>query len=109
MQMDILKIVETLQSYSGEGEFAEAVANAVDLLIEQGERIADLENQIATVNGGWIPVSLGFLPEEHGSYLCRVKSTGGFCQTILQYDMYGFRNGHIYTDDVTHWMPLPGV
>lgn len=23
------------------------------------------------------------------------------------YDKGGFVEGHIYTDDVTHWMPLP--
>ena len=58
----------------------------------------------------WVPVALGFLPEEHGRYLCVVRSfafPGRFYRTILQYDNYGFREGNIYTDDVAYWMPLP--
>lgn len=57
----------------------------------------------------WIPVTER-LPQEGGRYMCNVKSfafPGSFYQTILKYDKYGFREGHIYTDDVTHWMPLP--
>lgn len=115
--MDIFKVVETLQSYSGDligykldNVFAEAVTEAVSLLISQGEQIADLENKLATVNGGWVPVELGFFPEEDGRYLCNVRSSlfrKSFYQMILYYDKHGFRDGHIYTDDVTHWMPLP--
>lgn len=63
--MTILKIIETLQIYSEDfiaykldGQFANAVTEAVSLLIGQGEQIADLENKLATVNGGWIPTSL---------------------------------------------------
>ena len=58
----------------------------------------------------WVPVALGFLPEEYGRYLCVVKSfafPGCFYQAIMQYDKYGFREGNIYTDDVVYWMPLP--
>ena len=51
--MEILKIVETLQSYSEDtvaykldGVFANAVTEAVALLIGQGEQIADLENEL---------------------------------------------------------------
>lgn len=57
----------------------------------------------------WIPVSER-LPKEYGRYLCNVKSflfPGSFYQTILQYVEGGFIEGRIYTDDVTHWMPLP--
>lgn len=60
-------------------------------------------------NHGWIPVTER-LPEEDGRYLCYVKSfafTDSFYWAILQYDKYGFREGNIYTDGVTHWMPLP--
>lgn len=48
--------------------------------------------------------------EENGRYLCNVKSfafPGSFYRAIMQYDKYGFRDGHIYEDGVTHWMPLP--
>ena len=57
----------------------------------------------------WIPVTER-LPEENDYYLCCVKS---FCHpgrtyiNILECTKHGFKEGHIYTDDVTHWMPLP--
>ena len=57
----------------------------------------------------WIPVTER-LPEDNGRYLCNVKSfafPGCFYQAILQCDKHGFKEGNIYTDDVTHWMPLP--
>ena len=57
----------------------------------------------------WIPVTEG-LPEVGDRCLCNVKSfafPGSFYQAILKYDKYGFVEGCIYTDDVTHWMPLP--
>jgi hypothetical protein len=60
----------------------------------------------------WVPTALGFFPEEHGRYLCVVRSfafPGRFYQSILQYDNYGFREGNIYTDDVAYWMPLPNL
>ena len=78
--VEILKIIETLQIYSEDfiaykldGQFANAVTEAVSLLISQGEQIADLENKLATVNGGWIPTSLGLYPDKQGTYLCLVK------------------------------------
>lgn len=59
---------------------------------------------------GWIPVTER-LPEENDRYLCNVKSfafPGCSYLAILHYDKHGgFREGNIYTDDVTHWMPLP--
>lgn len=49
--MEILKVVEALQTYSEDAiaykldsQFANAVSEAVKLLIEQGEQIADLQN-----------------------------------------------------------------
>ena len=51
--MTILKIIEALQSYSEDvlaykldGGFANAVTEAVSLLISQGEQIADLQNEL---------------------------------------------------------------
>ena len=64
---------------------------------------------VEVVRDMWIPVTER-LPEEPDRYLCNVKSfafPGSFYQAILRYDKYGFREGNIYTDDVTHWMPLP--
>ena len=57
----------------------------------------------------WIPVTER-LPEEDGRYLCNTRSfafPGSFYQTIMKYEKGGFIEGYIYTDDVTHWMPLP--
>jgi hypothetical protein len=49
-------------------------------------------------------------PDSNGRYLCNVKSfafPGKYYVTILKYDRGEFMEGNIYTDDVTHWMPLP--
>lgn len=49
-------------------------------------------------------------PKYDGRYLCNVKSfafPGCFYQTILTYDKYGFRDGNVYEESVTHWMELP--
>ena len=57
----------------------------------------------------WIQVTER-LPEEDGRYLCNTRSfafPGSFYQTIMKYEKGGFIEGYIYTDDVTHWMPLP--
>ena len=57
----------------------------------------------------WIPVN-DMLPEEGDRYLCRLKSfafPGSFYQSILRYDKYGFQDGGVYEEGVTHWMPLP--
>ena len=56
----------------------------------------------------WIPVSER-LPK-YGRYLCNVKSMafrGAPYQAILKYENGGFIEDGIYTDFVTHWMPLP--
>ena len=57
----------------------------------------------------WIPVTER-LPDEGDRCLCRLKSfafPGSFYQMILRYDKLGFRDGGVYEDGVTHWMPLP--
>lgn len=49
-------------------------------------------------------------PDTGGRYLCNVSSyafRGSFYQTILTYDKYGFRDGNVYEESVTHWMELP--
>jgi hypothetical protein len=49
-------------------------------------------------------------PDINGRYLCNVSSyafRGSFYQTILTYDKYGFRDGNVYEESVTHWMELP--
>lgn len=76
-----------------------------EYLLANGVVISKME----TTTQRWIPVTER-LPEEGGRYLCYVKSfafKGAFYTTILHYDKYGFVEGNIYTDDVTHWMPLP--
>lgn len=56
----------------------------------------------------WIPVTER-LPEREGRYLCvkRIGKSGAVYVTMMNGDGYGFSMEHIYTDDVTHWMPLP--
>ena len=101
---------EDFIAYKTDTHFARAVTEAVSLLISQGEQIADLENKISTMNGGWIPTKLGFLPEEHGQYLCNVKShafPGSYYPAVLRYNQNGFNCGNICNEDVTHWMPIP--
>lgn len=115
--MDILKIVEGLQSYSEsligcklDLEFAEAVTEAVSLLISQGEQIADLENKLATVNGGWIPVALGFLPEEFVSVLAYIPSEAPLPtvkEAYLANNCWSTKSWIYNRSEVTHWMPMP--
>ena len=63
--MEILKIVKTLQepgfvllNYKMGAEFAQAVEDAVSLLVAQGERIADLDDKLEKLN------ATGLTPEE---------------------------------------------
>lgn len=61
------------------------------------------------VGSKWIPVTER-LPEDKDLYLCLVKSyafPGRKYYAILRYDKHDFLENGIYTDDVTHWMPLP--
>ena len=50
------------------------------------------------------------MPDPGARVLCVVKSFAfpgrKYCK-IMRCDMYGFNENGIYTDDVTHWMPLP--
>ena len=115
--MDILKIVETLQLYSEDligykldNVFASAVSDAVSLLISQGEQIADLENKLATVDGGWIPVALGFLPEEYISVIVHIPTDAPFPTVREAYrvdDSWVTKSWVYSTKEITHWMPLP--
>lgn len=77
--MEILKIITTLQSYSEDilaykldGSFAGAVTEAVSLLVQMGERIAELEEQ-----NQWVPVSER-LPDSgvHVLVCCEIRSAG---------------------------------
>lgn len=80
-----------------------------DLLYSSPAIIATNEEIIPIYPYRWIPVTER-LPEEDGYYLCNVRSfafRGSFYAAMLKYDKGGFIEGHIYTDDVTHWMPLP--
>ena len=79
------------------------------------EAVADylLDNGVTFVKDtnvpSWIPVAER-LPEGHGKYLCILKSgafRGRYYQMIMYHDQHGFRDGRVYYDDVTHWMPLP--
>ena len=57
----------------------------------------------------WISVE-DRLPNEDGYYLCCIKSSlfpNRIYIDILECDKGSFEEGHIYTDTVTHWMPLP--
>lgn len=76
--------------------YKEALGLALYALREQEER-------------RWIPVT-ELLPDPGDRVLCVVKSfafPGSKYYNILRYDRYGFNENGIYTDDVTHWMPLP--
>ena len=58
----------------------------------------------------WIPVTERLPTKDGYRVLCNIKSSafpGCFYQSILRYDKYGFRGSDVYTEDVTHWMPLP--
>ena len=57
----------------------------------------------------WISVD-NRLPEEDGYYLCCIKSSlfpDRVYIDILECTKSSFEEGHIYTDTVTHWTPLP--
>ena len=77
-----------------------------DLLIQDLRREnAELRARVPK----WISVD-DKLPEEDGYYLCCIKSslfTDRVYIDILECDKGSFEEGHIYTDTVTHWMPLP--
>lgn len=77
---------------------------AADMLEELAAEAARLREE-----SRWIPVEEQ-MPKEEGRYHCIVKSfafPGQSYQALLFCDSNGFREGNIYTDDVTHWKPMP--
>lgn len=83
----------------------------IDLLcyIPGAEEIADFFLANGVTFQKWIPVTERF-PDVGDRVLCLVKSfafPGSKYYNILRYDKYGFHDSGVYTDDVTHWMPLP--
>lgn len=81
-------------------DFVEAVETVLAMLKSQDANGVTVQQ--------WIPASEP--PKECGRYYCNVKShafPGSFYQDILHFDQYGFHDSGIYTDAVTHWMPLP--
>lgn len=112
--MEILKVVEALQSYQEEviaykteSRFAHTVQEAISLLIGQGEQIADLQNEAR-----WIPVSERCPDAEwilHGEQTGHeleviVKIEYAETATVLFYD--GHDGEKIYYP-VSHWKPMP--
>lgn len=89
------KLIELLRDVQYLGGLEEKIA---DHLIANGVTVQK-----------WISVK-DRLPEKNGYYLCNVKSflfPGRTYINILECDKDAFKEGHIYTDGVTHWMPLP--
>ena len=81
-------------------------------MTEKDLMIQDLRRENAKLRARvpqWIAVE-DRLPEEDGYYLCCIKSSlfpDRVYIDILECDKSSFEEGHIYTDTVTHWMPLP--
>ena len=81
-------------------------------MTEKDLMIQDLRRENAELRARvpkWISVD-DRLPEEDGYYLCCIKSSlfpDRIYIDILECDKGSFEEGHIYTDTVTHWMPLP--
>lgn len=77
--MEILKIVETLQSitpdlisYKLGATFACAVEEAVSLLVTQGERIADLETKLQALNATELrPEDIAFFQSPEMVAICK--------------------------------------
>lgn len=90
-----IQYLEPICNSSHANRYQEALRLAIDALWEQEQR-------------RWIPVTER-LPERKGRYLCvkRIGKSGSAYIQIMNGDSYGFSMEHIYTDDVTHWMPLP--
>ena len=89
-------------------EFTDRIKGGIIRLVEAQPKIL-FGVDLAHHDTAWIPVTER-LPDKYGWYLCFIRpsafhSTG--YHTILPYDQHGFRTGYVYTDDVTHWMPLP--
>ena len=105
MRKKLIALVKRAITDWEHGDVSERIA---DHLISNGVR---LETKRATSEEikRWIPVTER-LPDVGDRCLCNVKSfafPGSYYISILMYDKCGFVEGCIYTDDVTHWMPLP--
>lgn len=103
------KLIELLDGIQSHGWRRIETDHSITLAVVENKAIAEhlLANGVTIRK--WIPVTER-LPEGKDRYLCNVKSfafPGSFYQAILYYDQHGFREGNIYTDDVTHWMSLP--
>lgn len=100
--MDIFKVVETLQSFPDNPVFAEAAR----ILVEQGEHIVDLENKL----GGWIPVSLGLLPEEYVSVLVCIPTEAPLPivkEAYLANGSWSTKTWIYQRSEVAYWMHMP--
>lgn len=84
--------------------------------VEFARRLVDHKEPVTgnNVGGKWIPVTLGFLPEKGGEYLCRCI-VGDYDDMpfymVLRYyavDKHPhFQHEQTGGMKVTHWMPLP--
>lgn len=114
--MDILKIVRALEStpieiitHDMNCEFTTAVSEAASLLVSQGERIAELEEQ-----NRWIPVTER-LPTPYvdvitcrRDFLARGTTIGKEYITIRDNEIPSWSQDYqTWKSKVTHWMPLP--
>ena len=116
--MEILKIIETLQSYSEDvvkykldGKFAHAVTEAVELLVTQGEKIAELEEKTR-----WVPVTErlpDLIPCDAGTAYSEAVSvlTSGRKVFTAIWDQYGMIADAEFweaaEEEITHWAPTP--
>ena len=125
--MEILRIVEKLEAYARtassavvDDAFSETMSEAAQLLVKQGERIADLEEQ-----NRWIPVTER-LPDLHtddyeepdGSRMQFEVSDNHWVVTASGDQVKArYETGVVFQGwvgdfgetirNVTHWMPLP--
>ena len=111
--MRIMDIILNLQRYSIDvlaykldAEFAAAVDAAANLLEAQGERIADLENELQDEQ--WIPVTEK-LPANFVSVLGFMTDAGPFPAVL---ECYSVGDGFFFPaleecHPVSHWKPLP--
>ena len=100
------------ESRSYDADLMHEAADAIEelsKLVDESIPKDDAEIIIAEVaKPRWIPVTER-LPEEHGWYLCAVKSffgKGSFVDAC-KYDGHYFVQDGLATERVTHWMPLP--
>lgn len=111
--MTIMDIILNLQRYSTEvltykldAEFAAAVDAAANLLEAQGERIADLENELRGEQ--WIPVTEK-MPDNFVSVLGFMTDAGPFPAVR---ECYLVGDGFFFPalgecHPASHWKPLP--